>query len=81
MREGSVHYRITVSGTIDPNWSDRLGGLKIVARKSEDNTSRTILTGEIVDQSALMGILETLHDLHRPILNICTNQCDCTEEE
>jgi hypothetical protein len=30
----------------------------------------TILTGEMVDQTALLGVLNTLYDLHLPIVSV-----------
>jgi hypothetical protein len=60
-------YRIAIQGVLDEGWSDRLGGLKIRPARSRDGQAITILSGEMVDQTALLGVLNTLYDLHLPI--------------
>ena len=57
-------YSISVSGMLDPSWSDRLGGLTIVntAGKDESRIANAVLTGRLVDQAALIGVLNTLYD-------------------
>ncbi len=57
-------YRIRVGGSLDPSWSDRLGGLAITISGQFGVKTTTVLEGELVDQSALMGVLNTLHDLN-----------------
>ena len=57
-------YRIRVEGSLDPSWSDRLGGLAITSTGKFGAGSTTVLEGELADQSALMGVLNTLHELH-----------------
>jgi hypothetical protein len=63
-------YRITIKGLLSEAWSDRLGGLQIVPARSADGQSMTVLAGELVDQTALLGVLNTLYDLHLPILSV-----------
>jgi len=63
-------YKISVQGRIDPNWSDRMAGMKI--RNSLDQTNPTITTleGEVTDQAALLGVLNSLYELHLPIISV-----------
>ena len=61
-------YRIEVEGHLDESWSDRLAGMRITSRKRADQTSMTILTGRLRDQAELSGVLNSLYDLHLPIL-------------
>lgn len=61
-------YRIRVQGRLDGAWSDRLGGLTVEAG-GEERAPVTTLTGELPDQSALHGVLNTLFELHLPILS------------
>jgi hypothetical protein len=56
-------YRILILGTLDAGWSDRLGGMTISATRLADGTMATTLIGDLADQSALVGVLNTLHDL------------------
>jgi len=59
-------YRIKVQGVLPDSWIDRLGGLQITAKTSEGVT----LEGWLPDQSALAGVLETLHILRLSILEV-----------
>ena len=60
---GANCYRIIVKGALEPYWSDRLGGLTIV---TEDGT--TTLSGPIVDQASLHGLIMQIRDLGLPLL-------------
>ena len=60
-------YRIRVEGSLDPSWSDRLGGLATTSAAKFGVETATVLEGELADQSALMGVLNTLHELHLPV--------------
>jgi hypothetical protein len=61
-------YQIMVQGRVDPNWSDLMGGMAISLTISERNPQVTTLQGELSDQSALLGVLNSLYELHLPIL-------------
>ena len=61
-------YRIRVEGHLHPTWWDRMGGLTVEAG-GEEGAPVTTLTGELPDQSALYGVLNTLFELHLPILS------------
>lgn len=64
-------YRILVAGALDPDWSDRLGGLSIEAAAGDDSDEPvTALEGLIRDQAQLSGILNTLYELRYPLLNV-----------
>ena len=59
-------YRIVVKGTLDATWSDWFGGLSLVPL----DTGNTLLTGPVVDQAALYGILWKLRDLNLVLLSL-----------
>jgi hypothetical protein len=61
-------YRISIQGILDKNWSDYCGGMTIEHEGDPKRYAMTILTGRLVDQSALVGILNALHDLGYLIL-------------
>jgi len=61
-------YQISVQGRIDPTWSDRLEGMAICLVSTEADSPLTTLIGEVSDQAALVGILDTLYELHLPVL-------------
>jgi hypothetical protein len=68
--DASGRYRILIRGTLDAGWSDRLGGMTISAAQMADGTPATTLFGELTDQSALMGVLNALHDLGLPLVSV-----------
>ncbi len=63
-------YHICVQGAIDPSWSDRLEGMKIHLSVVEGDARVTTLEGELSDQAALAGVLNSLYELHLPVLMV-----------
>ena len=61
-------YQIIVHGRIDPSWSDRLEGMTICQVTSDVASTTTILDGELTDQAALAGLLNTIYELHLTVL-------------
>ncbi len=69
MSSKGVVYQISVSGFLEPSWSGRLSGMRIVHNKNDLKTITT-LTGELKDQSALNGVLNTLFDQRYPVISV-----------
>jgi hypothetical protein len=65
-----AEYQIHIQGKLDTNWSDRLAGMSIATAVGKNAAPLTTLQGELVDQSALLGVLNTLHDLRYDILHV-----------
>ena len=63
-------YQIIVQGRIDPTWSDRLEGVTISQPTVEEDPPVTTLEGELSDQAALAGVLNTLYELHLTVLSV-----------
>jgi hypothetical protein len=63
-------YHIKIRGYLDDNWSNRLGGMAIQHIPTIDGTTITTLQGEMVDQAALFGVLNSLYGLGFPILSV-----------
>jgi len=63
-------YQITVEGKIDPSWSDWLGGLQLISRKEADDMTVTTLSGVLIDQAALRGLLNRLWDLNLVVRSV-----------
>jgi hypothetical protein len=59
-------YQIRIEGHLGCQWTDWFEGLSITL---EDNGD-TLLTGLVVDQSALYGLLRKVHDLGMPLLSV-----------
>ena len=64
-------YQIIVQGRIDPDMSDLMGGMTIQIKSSEETGSLvTILKGELTDQAALAGVLNSLYELHLTVNSV-----------
>ena len=59
-------YRIRIRDHLDPLWSDWFDGFDI--DQHEDGT--TTLTGQLVDQAGLFGMLNRLRDLGATLLTV-----------
>lgn len=65
-----AEYQIHIQGKLDSSWSDRLAGMSIATSAGKDVAPLTTLQGELVDQSALLGVLNTLHDLGYTLVRV-----------
>jgi hypothetical protein len=63
-------YCIRVVGYLDENWSARLAGLEIKPTEKEGKQGVTTLSGPIIDQAALFGVLKALYDMRLPLLSV-----------
>ena len=63
-------YQIIILGRIDTTWSDRLEGMTICQATDKDNSPVTTLEGELSDQAALAGVLNTLYELHLTLYSV-----------
>jgi hypothetical protein len=68
---GTATYEIRVAGHLDDHWAATLGDLTLV-RLEDDTTS---LTGRVIDQAQLHGILTRIRDLGAPLLTLRTLDC------
>ena len=59
-------YQIRIKGHLGREWTDWFGGLAITL---EDN-GETLLTGSLIDQAALHGLLRKVRDLGVPLLSV-----------
>ena len=59
-------YQILIKGHLGRHWQDRFAELRITLE--DDGTTR--LTGPVVDQAALHGILRKIRDLGIPLLSV-----------
>ena len=65
-----ARYCILVQGGLDNRWSGRLAGLEITDASPEEDFVVSQLCGEIMDQAALLGVLNCLYDLHLPLISV-----------
>jgi len=59
-------YQIRIKGHLGREWTDWFGGLTITLESNGD----TLLTGSVVDQAALHGLLKKVRDLGMPLLSV-----------
>jgi len=59
-------YEIRLKGALDDRWADWFGGLTI----ARDDKGETLLTGFVIDQAALHGLLRKVRDLGVLLLSV-----------
>ena len=65
-----AEYHIVIEGKLDREWSDYLQGMTIETEGSRGQPSVTTLAGQLVDQAALLGVLNALYDLGMALLSV-----------
>ncbi|KPK05258.1 MAG: hypothetical protein AMS20_07015 [Gemmatimonas sp. SG8_28] len=66
-----ISCRIRIKGKLDESWSARLGALSVTTLASSELVE-TVLEGDVPDQAALMGVLNTLGDLNLAVISLDT---------
>jgi hypothetical protein len=61
-----VVYQIRIKGHLGAGWPEWFGGVTITLQDNGD----TLLTGPVVDQAALHGLLKKVRDLGMPLLSV-----------
>lgn len=61
-----VVYQIRIKGQLGPEWADWFDGLAIAVEAGGD----TLLTGPVVDQAALHGLLKKIRDLGMSLVSV-----------
>ena len=59
-------YEIRLKGHLDDRWAEWFEGLTITLEESGD----TLLTGLVIDQAALHGLLKKVRDLGMPLVSV-----------
>jgi len=59
-------YELRVQGVLDARWSAWFDGLEVTSVQA----GQTTITGPVVDQAALHGLLAKVRDLGLPLLSV-----------
>jgi hypothetical protein len=68
-------YQIRIKGHLGAQWSDWFEGLTLTLEVDGD----TLLTGPLVDQAALHGLLKKVRDLGMPLISVIPVKGDHTD--
>jgi hypothetical protein len=71
-----VVYQIRIKGQLDSQWTDWFEGLTITLEGDGD----TLLTGPVIDQAALHGLLKKVRDLGMPLLSVGPVEPGCADQ-
>jgi hypothetical protein len=61
-----INYQIRILGHLGPQWMSWFDGLTIMLEED----GNTLLSGPVIDQAALHGILKKVRDLGMPLLSV-----------
>jgi hypothetical protein len=68
-----VIYHIVVKGNLDQKWADWFGGFETISQ----GDGETLLSGEVVDQATLHGVLDKINNLGLPLLLVVREGYPC----
>lgn len=60
------HYELRLKGYLDDRWAGWFEGMSITL----EDDGNTLLTGSVIDQAALYGLLKKVRDLGLPLLSV-----------
>jgi hypothetical protein len=61
-----LDYQIRIKGHLSAQWTDWFGGMTITLEANGD----TLLSGLVLDQAALHGLLRKVRDLGMPLVSV-----------
>lgn len=63
-------YQILVKGYLDESWGERLSDMKIVNLNTDVGQPITKLSGVVSDQAELLGVLNSIYEMHMPLISL-----------
>ena len=63
----TLRYQIRVEGVLDAGWSSWFDGMEVAG---DEPSRQTTITGPVVDQAALHGLLAKVFDLGLPVISV-----------
>jgi hypothetical protein len=71
-----ARYCIRVKGQVGSEWSEWFGGMSITS----DEPNETLLSGQVIDQAALYGILNRIQALGLTVLSVLRETSPTSED-
>lgn len=71
-KEEAIIYQIRIERQLGQQWTDWFDGLSI----TPGDNGTTLLTGPVIDQSALHGLLKKVRDLGMPLVSVNRMETD-----
>ncbi len=71
------YYAIRLKGHLDNRWADWFEGLTI----TREGNGETLLTGTVVDQAALHGLLKKVRDLGMPLISVSRTEMNQLDDQ
>ncbi len=65
-------YKIRIKGHLDSQWTDWFEGLTVTLEED----GNTLLSGPVIDQATLHGLLKKICDLGIPLVSVCPLEND-----
>jgi hypothetical protein len=65
-RSEAERYEIRLTGHLDAHWTDWFDGLAV----TQGDDGSTVISGQVVDQAALHGLLQRIRDLGMPLVSV-----------
>jgi hypothetical protein len=65
-------YKIRIKGQLDSQWTDWFEGMTITLEED----GNTLLTGQVIDQAALHGLLKKIRDLGLTLISVCPGRSE-----
>jgi hypothetical protein len=72
----TAYYEIRVQGQLNARWADWFDGMTITL----DDNGNTLLSGPVVDQAALHGLLKKVRDVGLTLLSVNSVELDRKED-
>jgi hypothetical protein len=65
-------YQIRIKGQLDSQWTNWFEGMRVTPQDDGD----TLVTGPVLDQAALFGLLRKVRDLGMPLISVARVKTD-----
>ena len=65
-----AHYHIYVTGILDSDWVERRWGMTSSTVEQRGEPDQTVLVGKVVDQAALIGVINALYNMGHTVVSV-----------